>query len=277
MSNDLVPLLRHRQMEKTAIDFKGMYTNASNALAGRGINPLGAMTGTALGGVTGAVKGYKNADEDNKLKGALTGGIAGGLGGAILGHTMHQSVKNYQGLSPELKATKDAFQNKFKTKHEMGFLERLKNRFFAGEEGRAKLQQANERFKADKTVKMEALNKEKDFLNAEKMKIQTDPNLNYEQQLKKVDDLYSSNTAGRYEAANDKLKGAIFGPLAGMMTAGAISTAGETAFAPTDPNMVIQGLQAKKNLSGQDKFIINEKLKQIRSNQAGNGSMSGAM
>jgi hypothetical protein len=266
MSNDLVALIRQkRSIEKVAVDFRGLYNTASNALANKGINPLGAMGGAAVGTVTGAMKGYNTADEDNKLKGALAGGLTGGLGGALLGHTIHQSAKNLKGIGSELKSAKQGYADAYKSKHEMGFLERLKNRFSA--EGRQKLQQANQRFEADKTAKDALRKSHADKLSSEKVKIQMDPNLSYDQQVNKINDLYSSNAQGRYEMASDKIKGAVFGPLAGALTASAISGAGASAFAPNDPSMTIDSIKTKKNLSEQDRFIINEKLKQIQASR----------
>lgn len=284
MSNDLVALIRQkRSIEKVAVDVRGLYNTASNALASRGVNPLGAMGGAAVGAVSGAVKGYQSADDDNKLKGALAGGLAGGAGGALLGHTIHQSAKNLKGIGAELKSAKQGVADTYKAKHEMGFLERLKNRFSA--EGRQKLEQANQRFKTDKDAKKALRTADADKLSSEKVKIQMDPNLSYDQQVQKINDLYSSNPQGRYETAVDKIKGSMFGPLAGAMTASAINSAGTSAFAPVDPNMTIETLKAKKNLTDQDRFIINEKMKQIQGAQAqqaqppmqaGSG-MSGAM
>lgn len=276
MNNDLVSLIRQkRSIEKVAVDLRGLYTNASNALASRGINPLGSMGGAAVGTVAGAIKGYQNADDDNKFKGALTGGLAGGAGGALLGHTIHQSAKNLKGIGAELKSARQGVADKYTAKHEMGFFDRLKNRFSA--EGRQKLEQANQRFTADKEAKKALRAADANTLSSEKVKIQMDPNLSYDQQIQKVNDLYSSNPQGRYETAVDKIKGSVFGPLAGAMTASAIAGAGTSAFAPVDPNMTIESLKAKKNLSEQDKFIINEKMKQIQSSQAQGGGASSAM
>lgn len=268
MSNDLVALIRERRsIEKVAVNIRGLYNTASTALANRGINPMGTMGGAAIGTVTGAIKGYKNADEDNKVGGAILGGIAGGAGGALLGNTLHQSAKNLKGIRGELKATKQGMADAYKAKHEMGFLDRLKSRF--SKDGRQQLSQANQRFASDKEAKKNLLQQHKQQLSDTKMKIQSNPNLSYDQQIDEVNKLYASNPMGRRELAVDKLKGAALGPLAATMTAGALNTAGTSAFAKNDPMMTAQILEAKKkgSLSEQERFILNEKLNQIQASQ----------
>jgi hypothetical protein len=275
MSNDLVALIRQRRsIEKVALPISNLYNTASTALANRGINPLGTLVGGTVGAVSGAVKGYKNAEEGNKLKGAIAGGLAGGAGGALLGHTVHQSAKNLKGTMSEMASAKKGLSDAYGSKHEMGFFDRLKSRF--SKEGREKLQQANQRFASDKASKAQLRNQHAQTLSDEKLKIQMNPNLSYDDQIKKIDDLYKSNPQGRYEIVNDKRKGALFGPVAAGLTAGAISTAGQTAFAAPDPNMVVESLKAKKNLTEQDKFIINEKMKQIQNTQSLQAPQSGA-
>jgi hypothetical protein len=279
MSNDLVALIRHkRSLEKVALPLDNLYNTASTALANRGINPLGTIVGGTVGAVSGAVKGYKNAEEGNKLKGAIAGGLAGGAGGALLGHTVHQSAKNLKGTMAEMSSAKKGLADAYGSKHEMGFLDRLKSRF--SKEGRQNLEQANQRFASDKQAKKLLRDQHAQTLSDEKLKIQMNPTLSYDDQVKKIDELYKSNPQGRYEIVNDKRKGALFGPVAAGLTAGAISTAGQTAFAAPDPNMVVESLKAKKNLTEQDKFIINEKMKQIQGaqmSQAPQGNTSSAM
>ena len=264
--SDLVALLRQRSMEKVAVDIKKMYDTASTALSGRGINPIGAMAGTALGTVGGAIKGYQSAGEDDKWKGAITGGALGGVAGGLMGHAVGSSVSNLKGIRKELADTKAAYDDAYKVKHDMDFVDRMKARFGSAAD-KQKLEEANKKFNEAKKVAKDALSAENARLSGEKVKIQMNPNLSYDDQVKQIDALYGSSVAGRREMAVDKLKGNIFQPLAMGLTAGAINSAGTSAFAPVDSENVISSLRAKKNLTDQDRFIINEKMNQIRQQQ----------
>jgi len=227
--------------------------------------------GAVLGGLYGAKKGNENATEDQKGIGTVGGALSGAIGGGILGATGGSLARSIHGgdkgnLFKRISESRKALDAEAQAAGAQGGAFKKWYKPYTTRVG----DYANSTAPGQTASRL-------DTLKADMSKITDDRSLTHAQQLAKVDELTNKSNLGKYVAAKDELIGNAWKAGVGGMMLGmpAMQAAGEFGAGP-DSNAVASELITKSQngnkLSGREKFLLREKINEIKAKQNGGSS-----